>query len=165
VKGKKTDLSAAECAISRTLNVVGDWWSMLIVRDAMAGSQRFGEFQSNLGLAKNILSARLKKLVDDGIFVQEPDEVTPSFNRYVLTSRGRQLSVVLVALWQWGEECCFADGELAWDLIDQTRGHTLQKLQLRSTSGRVIDPESFELGRKPRVSPPASGKSSRRHQK
>ena len=67
MKGRRTDLSRTPCATSRALEIVGDWWSLLIVRDALLGLQRFGEFQKSIGLAKNILSSRLKKLVDDGV--------------------------------------------------------------------------------------------------
>src|SRR6187399_611676 len=102
MKGKRTDLSSASCAIARTLQIIGDWWSLLIVRDAFKGQQRFGEFHKSLGLAKNILSSRLKKLVEAGIFRIEPDPESSLSHRYVLTPKGEQLCVVLVALWQWG---------------------------------------------------------------
>lgn len=146
MKGKRTDLGASECGVSRALQIVGDWWSMLIVRDAFLGHQRFGEFQKNIGLAKNILSARLKKLVDEGILRIEPDSESPSVNRYVLTERGRRLGVVLIALWQWGEENCFAPGELPVEVIDKASGQTLRKLELRGRDGRVFDPDDFQMG-------------------
>src|SRR5512142_2587885 len=97
----------AQCGIARALQVIGDWWSLLIVREAFHGRARFGEFQKSLGLAKNILSARLKKLVDAQIFSIEPDANSSLTHRYVLTPRGEALYPILVALWQWGEENCF----------------------------------------------------------
>src|SRR3546814_5444820 len=68
MKGKRTNLGNADCGIARSLEVVGDWWSLLIAREAFKGRERFGEFQKAIGLAKNILSARLKKLVEHDIF-------------------------------------------------------------------------------------------------
>src|SRR3546814_2339992 len=68
MKGKRTDLGNADCGIARSLQIIGDWWSLLIVREAFQGKTRFGEFQKSIGLAKNILSSRLKKLVAEGIF-------------------------------------------------------------------------------------------------
>src|SRR6185503_11206116 len=100
MKGKRTDLRQASCGIARSLEIVGDWWSLLLIRNAFHGVERFGEFQKSLGLAKNILSARLKKLVKSGIFRIERDDASPSINRYVLTEKGEKLYVVLIALWQ-----------------------------------------------------------------
>lgn len=145
MKGKKTDLGQASCAIARTLEVVGDWWSLLIVRDALLGNQRFGEFQKKLGLAKNILSSRLKKLVNDGIFSIEADTGSPAVHRYVLTQRGKQLAVVLTALWQWGEENCFRPGELKARLADRTSGKLLAKLELKSVDGRRVNPRDLQM--------------------
>ncbi len=103
MKGKRTDLSTAHCAIARSLEIVGDWWSLLIIRDAFRGHERFSEFQKNLGLAKNILSARLKKLVDAGIFSIEADPDSALSHRYVLTPKVNR-STRPRSLWQWGEE-------------------------------------------------------------
>jgi DNA-binding HxlR family transcriptional regulator len=86
---KRTDLSQAACPIARTLDVVGDFWSLLLVRDAMRGKRRFGEFQKSLGLAKNLLMV--------------PAEDGSSFQEYVLTSKGQALKPVLRALRIWGE--------------------------------------------------------------
>lgn len=148
MKGKKVDLGNADCAIARSLGIIGDWWSLLIVRDAMRGKQRFGEFQKNLGLAKNILSTRLKKLVDEGIFRTEPDSETPAFNRYVLTEKGEQLYLVLIALWQWGERTCFKPGELKYVMVDKARKRPLTKLELKTRDGRILGPRDFFALRK-----------------
>jgi len=107
MKGKRTELSESDCAIARSLDVIGDWWSLLIVRDARSGKRRFSEFQKNLGLAKNILTTRLKKLVERGIMEMVPASDGSAFKEYVLTEKGEKLYVVIVALWQWGEQTCF----------------------------------------------------------
>ena len=69
---KRTSLADADCPIARALDVIGDWWSLLIVRDALLGRRRFGEFQKSLGLAKNILTTRLRTLVDRGLLELAP---------------------------------------------------------------------------------------------
>lgn len=146
MKGKKTDLAGADCGIARALHVIGDWWSLLIVREAFAGKQRFGEFQKTLGVAKNILSTRLRKLVDEGIFQMEPDEGTRGIaHRYVLTAKGEALGVVLIALWQWGEEACFVPGELKYAMVDCKKGQPLAKLHLQAKDGRALGPREFRL--------------------
>ncbi|MCL6708147.1 helix-turn-helix transcriptional regulator [Pseudomonas sp. R2.Fl] len=145
MKGKRTDLGKSGCGIARTLQVVGDWWSLLIVRDAFNGRRRFSEFQKNLGLAKNILSVRLRKLVEEGIFTVEPDPDSGLSHLYVLTPEGQQLGVILVALWQWGEENCFAPGELKYGLVDSLNRQPLPKLQLMAQDGRVLEPQNFRV--------------------
>ena len=102
---KRTSLEHSECAVARSLDIIGDWWSLLILREAFVGHRRFSEIQKNLGVAKNILAARLKKLVAEGIFEQVPATDGSSFHEYQLTEKGRGLSMVLMALRQWGE--CF----------------------------------------------------------
>src|SRR4051812_7447194 len=95
---KRTSLKGASCPIARSLDVVGDWWSLLLVRDAFLGKRRFGEFQKHLGLAKNILSARLQALVEQGIFQLVPASDGSAYQEYALTEKGRGLFPVLVAL-------------------------------------------------------------------
>lgn len=145
MKGKRTDLGKSDCALARTLDVIGDWWSLLIVRDALLGRERFSEFQKNIGLAKNILSTRLKKLVEDGVMEIVEDDASPPTRRYVLTDRGRQLAVIVTALWQWGEENRFKRGALKIGLADAASGRSIAKLALRTDDGRVIDPRKLRM--------------------
>ncbi len=145
MKGKRTDLGKSGCGIARTLDVVGDWWSLLIIRDAFMGRRRFSEFQKSLGLARNILSVRLRKLVDAGIFTIEPDPGSAQSHLYVLTPKGQQLGVVLVALWQWGEENCFIPGELKYGIVDAVNRQPLAKLHLSAEDGRILGPREFRV--------------------
>ena len=100
---KRTSLAGDPCPIARSLDAIGDWWSLLIIRDAFLGARRFGEFQRKLGLAKNILSARLHALVDRGILATAPASDGSNYREYVLTPKGRGLFPILVALRQWSE--------------------------------------------------------------
>jgi DNA-binding HxlR family transcriptional regulator len=145
MRGKKIDLGEANCGIARSLQIIGDRWTLLIVREAFHGRQRFGEFQKSLGLAKNILSVRLKKLIDDGIFEIESVDDSPLSRRYCLTPKGEQLCVVLVALWQWGGENCFEGDALNSSMVDKFTGATLPKLQLTAQDGRILGPRDFHL--------------------
>jgi DNA-binding HxlR family transcriptional regulator len=104
VRCKCEALGGKACALAWSVGVVGNRWSLLIVQDALAGKRRFGEFQRNLGIAKNILSARLRKLVERGIFVVAPSADGTAYSEYVLTPKGKELSAVIMALRQWGEE-------------------------------------------------------------
>src|SRR5437879_5468650 len=137
---KRKSLCAEKCPIARTLDVIGDWWSLLIVRDAFFGRRRFCELQKSLGLAKNILCARLQKLVSHGIFKLVPASDGSAYQEYTLTEKGRKLYIVLVALRQWGESCLFEPHELDLQLVDRKHGQPVKPLELRSQDGRLLGP-------------------------
>ena len=99
---KKTSLADMPCPIARTLDVIGEWWTLLIVRDAFLGSRRYEEFRST-GIADNILSARLKRLVDDEILERRPYQSHPERFEYVLTTKGRALLPVIASIASWGQ--------------------------------------------------------------
>jgi DNA-binding HxlR family transcriptional regulator len=122
-----------------SLDVIGDWWSLLIVRDAMFGLRRFGEFQKSLGLAKNILAARLKALVANEILEAVPAADGSAYKDYVLTAKGRDLFPVLVALRQWGEKHQFPGETCKVELLDREKGAPVRMLELRAADGRLLD--------------------------
>ncbi|MFK4382413.1 DNA-binding HxlR family transcriptional regulator [Bradyrhizobium sp. USDA 223] len=85
---KRTSFAGDACPIARSLEALGDWWSLLIIREALFGVRRFGEFQNKLGMAKNILAARLRSLVDHGILETAPASDGSAYQEYVLTTKG-----------------------------------------------------------------------------
>ena len=135
---KRKSLQGDMCPIARALDVIGDWWSLLIVRDALMGTRRFSAFQKNLGVAKNILTVRLRTLVAEGILEVQPAADGSAYQDYVLTAKGRGLFPVLVALRQWGEEFSFKPNEDFSKLLDRKNGKPLRKLEIRAEDGRVI---------------------------
>ena len=141
----RTRFGQDDCPIARSVDMIGDCWSMLIIRDAMLGLRRFSEFQKNLGLAKNILAARLKALVADGILTTEPASDGSAYQDYVLTPKGRAVFPILVALRQWGEEFAFAPGELTNVLVERDTGRRVRKLALHAQDGRPLDPGETEV--------------------
>ncbi|HUN97589.1 MAG TPA: helix-turn-helix domain-containing protein, partial [Bradyrhizobium sp.] len=100
---KRTSMADADCPVARALDVIGDWWSLLIVRDAFDGIRRFGDFQKNLGVSKGILASRLRDLVELGILATAPVSDDSAYQEYVLTEKGDDLFPVVVGLRQWGE--------------------------------------------------------------
>jgi DNA-binding HxlR family transcriptional regulator len=98
-----TSLSEMNCSIARTLDVVGEWWTLLIVRDALRGSTRFEEFLGASGMARGVLTARLRKLVEQGIMERVAYSEHPPRYQYVLTDKGRALSPVIGTLLEWGD--------------------------------------------------------------
>lgn len=91
------------CPVARSLDVVGEWWTLLIVRDALLGARRFEDFKAT-GIADNILAARLKRLVEEGVLERRPYQEHPERYEYILTRKGRGLGLVLAALRSWGQE-------------------------------------------------------------
>jgi DNA-binding HxlR family transcriptional regulator len=91
------------CSIARSLEIVGERWTLLILRDAVLGVERFEDFQEKLGIASNVLTNRLKLLCDEGVLQRLRDEQRPGRPRYVLTDKGRELAPVLILLMKWGD--------------------------------------------------------------
>jgi DNA-binding HxlR family transcriptional regulator len=135
---RRKSLEGTPCPIARSLDVIGDWWSLLIVRDAFLGRRRFGEFQKSLGLSRNILTQRLRALVADGILVTVPASNGSAYQDYVLTPKGRDLHTVIVALRQWGTDHCF-DGEACeTTLVERATGKPVRKLVVQAEDGKVL---------------------------
>jgi len=146
---KRTSLEGDSCPIARALDVIGDWWSLLIIRDAFVGRRRFGEFQKGLGLARNILSTRLRALVDRGILATAPASDGSVYHEYVLTPKGRGLFPVMVALRQWSEQFDDRPEEIATVLVDRQKGKPVRVLALHSEDGRRLKVEDTALTSKP----------------
>lgn len=138
---KRTRLEGAECPVARSLDAIGDWWSLLIVRDAFDGIHRFGEFQRNLGMAKNILAARLRTLVNHGIFQVVPASDGSAYQEYVLTEKGKGLFPLIIGLRQWGEAFFYEAGEAHSRVVDRENGQPVQALELRAADGRLLGPD------------------------
>ena len=99
----KRDYEGQECSIARALEIVGERWTLLIIRDAFLGLRRFDEFQESLGIARNVLTDRLGRLVEEGILERVRYSERPERYEYHLTKKGRQLDVALAGLRQWGD--------------------------------------------------------------
>ena len=146
---KRTSLAHHDCPIARALDVIGDWWSLLIIRDALLGRRRFGEFQKSLGLAKNILTVRLRALVDRGILEMAPASDGSAYQEYVPTSKGRGIFPVLVALRQWSEEFDEHPEEISTLLVDRDSGRPVKKLELHAADGRLLQMDDVMLKPRP----------------
>jgi DNA-binding HxlR family transcriptional regulator len=146
---KRTSFEGAECPIARSLDVIGDWWSLLIIRDALLGVRRFGEFQKKLGLAKNILTVRLRVLVDQGILKMAPASDGSAYQEYVLTPKGRGIFPILVALRQWSEEFDDRPYEIGTILVDKENGRPVRRLELYSQDGRLLNAADTALKLRP----------------
>ena len=100
----KRDYEGQNCSVARALEIVGERWTLLIVRDAFLGLSRFEQFQESLGIARNVLTERLNRLVDEGIFERVRYSERPERFEYRLTRKGRDLQIALTGLVQWGDK-------------------------------------------------------------
>lgn len=131
------DSGGAQCSLPAALELVGERWSFLILRGAFNGIQHFEEFQQTLGIARNILSNRLVRLVEGEILRREPDPTDRRKVRYKLTEKGRELLPVLIALRQWGER--WVSGALSNPvLVDRQTGRPVRNVTIQSLDGRDL---------------------------
>jgi DNA-binding HxlR family transcriptional regulator len=144
---KRKSLEGNLCAIARALDVIGDWWSLLIIRDATAGIGRFSEFQRSLGIPKNILSSRLKSMVEQEIMEMIPAADGSAYQEYALTEKGQALLPVLVALGQWGADYLFEPRELGSIPLDAKKKRPLKRLEMVSEDGRLLRPKDVLVPR------------------
>jgi len=100
---KRTQFAKWPCSIARTVDLLGDWWTPLVLREAFYGTKRFDDFQQVLGIGRNILTQRLNRLVEEGIFEKAPYQQRPVRHEYLLTPKGRELFPVLAAINSWGD--------------------------------------------------------------
>lgn len=126
------------CGIGQALEAFGDWWTLLIVRDAFFGVRRFGDFERDLGIAKNILAARLQHLVDHGIFEKVDVGAEGRRFEYRLTDKGEALLPVLTALREWSDEWIFGRGNEPVLVTDRKTGKRVPRLRLTAADGRAL---------------------------
>ena len=129
----------ADCSIQRTLDVIGDRWTLLIIRDLFRGVRRFSMIQTDLGIAKNLLTDRLSALVDAEVVEKVPYQDRPVRYEYRLTAKGRALSPALVALMRWGDQWV-GDGLAPTELVHDVCGTRLELQPWCTTCNEPVGP-------------------------
>jgi DNA-binding HxlR family transcriptional regulator len=138
---QRTSFDTMQCPIARSLERVGEWWSILILRDAFQGLTRFDQFQKSLDIAPNMLTRRLKALVDSGLLERRRYSERPPRDEYVLTQRGRDFRPVLWALVAWGNKHFSPEGASVL-VVDSATGETADPVLVDRVSGRpMVDPD------------------------
>jgi DNA-binding HxlR family transcriptional regulator len=134
---RRTSLADMHCSVARTVDVIGEWWTPLIVRDAFYGRTRFEDFQRSLGLARNVLTVRLARLVEAGIMDRRRYQEHPPRDEYVLTEKGRDLFPVIAALLAWGDRWTAVEAGPPLLLVHETCG---KPASLRATCDQCGEP-------------------------
>jgi DNA-binding HxlR family transcriptional regulator len=130
------------CALAQTLDIIGERWTLLILRDAFFGTRRFDEFQQNLGIARNILTARLKRLVDEGILEKRP--LDAGRHEYLLTPQGLDLQPVLLSMTHWGDRYKPNPKGRRMIFIERANGQPIAEMSARSADGRALEPRDIK---------------------
>jgi DNA-binding HxlR family transcriptional regulator len=123
---QRTRFDNRECPVAQSLEIIGEWWSLLIIRDAFRGLRRFEAFQASLGIARNMLSRRLKALVAAGILEKRPYSERPRRHEYRLTEKGRALMPVMISLMMWGNRWTAPASGPTVLLVDRTTGEPIE---------------------------------------
>ena len=145
---ERKSFSEMACPIARSLEHVGEWWSMLILRDAFAGMTRFDQFQENLGIAPNMLTRRLGTLVDAGMLARHLYNARPPRYEYRLTPRGHDFREVLLAFMAFGNRHFAPEGETVV-IADSRTGEKAEPVMIDAISGRRLNDTHFKLAAGP----------------
>jgi DNA-binding HxlR family transcriptional regulator len=140
-------------SVAHVLDVIGEGWSILIIREVFLGTHRFEEFQGRLGIARNILTARLKKLCVNEVLDRVPVKAGAKRHEYILTDKGREMMPLLVALTQWGDKWVFGEANQPLIFLDREQGKPIANVQVFSVSGEVLQPRDITIHPGPGATP------------
>jgi DNA-binding HxlR family transcriptional regulator len=139
---RRTRFDDWPCPIARTTDLIGDWWTPLVMREAFFGRRRFDDFQTALGLSRPVLAQRLNRLVDEGMLERARYEDRPPRYEYRLTQKGREFWDVLAAMWRWGSDWLFdpeGGDPPTVALTDRETGAEVRPLVIDEVTGERID--------------------------
>ena len=145
--GRTADYSRQSCSIAATLEVIGDPWTLLVIRDAFNGVTRFDQWQERLGVARNVLASRLKSLVQHGVLEPRLYSERPPRNEYVLTAKGKDLYGVIVTLHAWGAKHVYGDTDAGITMRHETCDHDLSPRIACGHCNEIVKPRDIRLVR------------------
>ena len=153
---RRTRFDDWPCPIARTTDLIGDWWTPLVIREAFSGRRRFEEFQTALDAPRAVLTARLNRLVEEGMLERVEYQPNPPRFEYRLTPKGLAFWDVLAAMWRWGSDWLWPDGqEPPVVLKDRESGEIVTPLVIDEHTGEPLDIRRLRMGRNPAATPPA----------
>ncbi len=142
-------------SVGHVLDIIGEGWSILIIREAFLGTRRFEEFQGRLGIARNILTTRLKKLCANEILDRVPVKEGAKRHEYILTDKGKGMMPLLVALTQWGDKWVYGQDNVPLIFLDREQCQPIASVQVFSASGEVLRPRDIMIEAGPGATPEA----------
>jgi len=158
---RRTRFDRSPCPIARATDLVGDWWTPIVLRDALFGRKRFEDFQESLGIPRAILARRLGRLVEEGLMEKVLYEEHPPRYEYHLTEKGRAFFDVIAAMWSWGSEWLWKSGGPPLMLVDRETRQEVKPVVVDATTGERIDVRRLRAVRA-RREPEAADQAARR---
>jgi DNA-binding HxlR family transcriptional regulator len=152
---KSEKIDPLKRSIGHVLDIIGEGWSILIIREAFLGTRRFEEFQGRLGIARNILTARLKKLCANEILDRVPVKEGAKRHEYILTRKGKDMMPLLVALTQWGDKWVYGENNEPVIFFDREKGAPISAVQVFSAAGVSLLPRDIMIKAGPGATPEA----------
>jgi DNA-binding HxlR family transcriptional regulator len=146
---RRTRFEDWNCSIARATDILGDWWTPLVVREAFYGTRRFDDFVEHLGIGRNILTERLRRLTDEGILDKVAYQERPARYEYRLTDKGRALFGVLAMLHRWGNDWLATDGGPPVEMVDRETGAVVKPIVVDEVTGKPLDPRAITVRRGP----------------
>ncbi len=145
---RRTRFDDAHCPVARATDLMGDWWTPLVLRDAFFGQRRFSGFQESLDIPKAVLAARLARLCDEGMMEKVSYQEHPPRYEYHLTDKGQAFWDVLAAMWRWGTDWCWPDDEQPFlALKSKATGKIVQPVVVDELTGERLDLDAVRFGR------------------
>jgi DNA-binding HxlR family transcriptional regulator len=142
---KRTSFDGMNCSLARTLDVIGEWWTLLIIREASWGTSRFDEFHQRLGIARNVLAARLERLEETGILERKQSDESARIFDYLLTEKGWDLFPILVAMIQWGDRWIHSSEGPPIQFFDRSTGKEIKSISIQNVSGKTLLPFQLDI--------------------
>ncbi len=146
---RRTRFHDAPCPIARTTDLIGDWWTPIVMREAFLGRRRFDDFQKALSLSRGVLAQRLARLVEEGLLEKCLYQERPPRYEYVLTEKGRDFCPVLAAMWRWGSDWLWEEGDAPpLELCDRDSGRLVHPRVVDEETGAPIDVRRLRVSRR-----------------
>lgn len=136
---RRTRFDEWDCPIARVSDLLGDWWTPLVLRECFYGRRRFDEFVDALGIPRPVLTQRLNRLVEEGVLTKVPYEERPPRYEYRLTDKGRAAWDVLAAMWRWGMDWQWSEDDLPLQLVDRETGDEVVPAVVDANTGEPLD--------------------------
>jgi DNA-binding HxlR family transcriptional regulator len=150
---RRTRFDRWPCPIARTTDLVGDWWTPLVMREAFLGRRRFEDFRRALGVPRAVLTKRLDRLVENGLLKKVPYEERPPRYEYRLTEKGRAFWDVLAAMWRWGSDWLWGEKGAPVALFDRETEKEVRPVVIDENTGQRLDVRRLRVARSKRAGP------------
>lgn len=142
---KRSSFEAMNCSLARSLEIIGEWWTLLIIREAVWGTSRFDEFHHRLGIARNVLATRLERLEEAGVIERKQSAESARVFDYLLTPKGWDLFPAIVAIMQWGDRWIHQSEGPPIQFFEHSTGKGIKPIAVQNQLGKALRPDQIDI--------------------